>query len=108
MLQDNHLIKNSVFAADRRADVSMELNAPIAEALGKEAEAIADYLSKSGATVLEPYPELSIKFSIGRLLAGSEVFIRQYVKFNTIAPTLEIRLFDIMQSVSNWLRSFDE
>jgi hypothetical protein len=108
MLQDNHLTKNSVFAADRRADITVELNGPIAQALGQEAVAIADYLSKAGSAVLHPYPRLSIKFSLGRLIADSDNFIRQFVKLNTIAQSLEIRLFDIMQSASNWLRSFDE
>jgi hypothetical protein len=86
MLLASHLNKSSVFAADRRSDISVQLNDPILEALGPEAEAIADYLSKAGAAVLELYPELSISFSIGRLIADSEGFIRQFVKLNTIAP----------------------
>ncbi|NDB69147.1 MAG: hypothetical protein EB015_14275 [Methylocystaceae bacterium] len=107
-MRQSYLTPNSVFSADRRRDVSVELNAPIANALGDEAQSITDYLTKSGAAVLEPYPDLSIRFSIARMIADGEGFIRQYVKLNTIAPSVEIRLFDIMHSATNWLRSFDE
>ena len=107
-MHQSHLTKNAVFSADRRRDVSVELNAPISEALGDEAQSITDYLTKSGAAVLEPYPDLSIRFSIARMIADGEGFIRQYVKLNTIAPSVEIRLCDIMHSATNWLRSFDE
>ena len=108
LLQDNHLTKNAVFSTDRRADITVEFNKAISQALGKEAVAIADYLSKAGSAVLHPYPGLSIKFSIGRLIADSDNFIRHFVKLNTITPSVEIRLHDIMRSASNWLRSFDE
>lgn len=107
-MRQSYLTPNSVFAADRRKDVSVELNAPISKALGDEVQSITDYLTKSGAAVLEPYPDLSIRFSVARMIVDGEVFIRQYVKLSTIAPSVEIRLCDIMYSATNWLRSFDK
>lgn len=86
MLRQPYLSKNAVFSADRRRNVSVELNEPIVVALGVEAKSLTDYLTKSEAAVLKPYPELSLRFSIGRKIAHGEGFIRQCVKLNTIVP----------------------
>ena len=103
-----YLTSKAVFAADRRGDISVELNEPIAAALGDEAQSIKDYLTKSGAAVLEPYPGLKITFSVSRIISDSDIFIRQYVKLNTLSPSVEARLNDILQSAGNWLKSFDD
>ena len=109
MLFELSLTPNAVFASDRRADVSVEINAPIAEGLGDEATAIADYLTKAGAALLQPYPHNSIQFCISRVITDADHIIRQDVRLSEayVAPTLEIGLKNVMTSAANWLQAFD-
>lgn len=108
MQLDPRLSKTAIFAADRRADVTVTLNAPITEALGQEAQSLSDSLKRSAAAALAPYPDLSVEFSVGRVIADSQEAIRHFVKSSDIGPTLEMHLFDIMQSAVAFLHAFDE
>jgi hypothetical protein len=103
------LTKDAVFASDRRADVSVEINAPIPEGLGDEATAIADYLIKAGAALLQPYPANSIQFCISRVIADADHVIRQDVRTSEayVGPTLEVGLKNVMTSAANWIQAFD-
>ena len=102
------LTKDAVFASDRRADVSVEMNEPIAEMLGDEAAAIADYLTKAGAALLQPYPCNSIQFCISRVITDADHIIRQDVRVSEayVGPSLELGLKNVMSSAANWLQAF--
>lgn len=108
-VQQSHLTRSSIFAANRRADVSVEMNEPIFETLGKDAQPIADYLTKAGAALLEPYPDACISFSLSRLLSETNEAIRQDVRIEQphIGPTFEKNLRNVMTSASTWLQTYD-
>jgi hypothetical protein len=84
------------------------MNEPIAEMLGDEATAIADYLTKAGAALLQPYPCNSIQFCISRVITDADHIIRQDVRVSEayVGPSLELGLKNVMTSAANWLQAF--
>lgn len=98
----------SVFSADRRDDITITVNEPIAEMLGDEASSFADFLTKAGAAAISPYPELAVTFSAGRLYGAAKPVMRhKYEAPNAVGPLVEQALRGVAEEAYHYLQGQD-
>lgn len=105
MLLEPNLSCQAVFAADRREDVTVTVNAPIAEALGPHHVRVEDYLRKAGAAAIADHPEASVEFMVSRRFVDGPS--HQFSVGMGLAPTAEVALRQTAEAASNYLRDFD-
>ena len=106
MLFEPTIDRKALFEPSRREDISVEINQPIAEALGPHLAEFEDYLRKAGASVVSLYPGTMLCFSVSRIYGGPDQHIATVeVGLGALA---EMQLRNIAHSAANWLRDFDQ
>lgn len=108
MLLDMPISRDALFDTDRRDDITVIANKPIADLLGDEAHSLADFLTKGGAAAISLYPTLSVTFRVGRLYGSAKPIARhKYTAPNAVGPLVEMALRDIADQASKFLCGFD-
>ena len=105
MLLEPSITREALFDAGRREDVSVEINLPIAEALGAYQAEFEDYLRRAGASVLSPYPSTKIEFVVSRMFGDATPQKTQVGR--GLGLTDEMRLREIADTAASYLRDFD-
>lgn len=100
--------REALFATDRRSDISIEANEPIAEALGDRAYSFADYVTKAGAAAIAAYPELLLHFDVCRVFGDAADLANHKLRSDEpIGPLVQQSIRAIADEASTYLRTVD-
>lgn len=99
---------DALFATDRRSDISIMANQPIAEALGEKAYSFADYITKAGAAAIAGYPELLLHFDVCRVFGNAADLANHKLKSDdALGPLAEQSIRTLADEASKYLRAVD-